>query len=192
MENRIKNIYYCRTLTKDDFESMETPQSFSGENDVDSFLCNDALNSNDENHHITTAVFRKKDISKAETTDALVAFYVLTVDSQPYNYEEDETLSDKEKEQLKSYSEEDLMTAVLNLRYLGVKKEEKGKGIGTYILEKISRIARRISVKSIFVEALNSAYPFYEKKGFDIISEESDIVQGSTMQMAKIINAYNI
>ncbi|MBF0011197.1 GNAT family N-acetyltransferase [Enterococcus casseliflavus] len=168
---------------KDDIEYMEGLARFSGENDVDSFLFYDALDLINQDRLITTGVFKRE-------TSKLVAFYTLTVESHIYNFEEDDTLSLAEKEQLRSFSLEDLQRSVLSLKFLGVKEDERGKGIGTYIIDKIFRIARRVSTKQVFVEALLSAKEFYEKRNFEIVSSEDELINATSVLMVRIISPF--
>lgn len=173
--------YYCRTIIATDLVKFQD-HKFTDENLIDSFLFEEALEKIKKNQYNTTGVFCKD-------TDNIVAFFVLHLEDVKTQKLTEDIKKDLTYEQINEIEkfEEDSLRSRVRLAYLGVKSEEKCKGIGSYIIDKVSRVARRLSTDEVFVEALSTAYTFYEKQGFERLRLDVEMNAFITVEMVKHI-----
>lgn len=63
-----------------------------------------------------------------------------------------------------------------SLDFLYVHKDFQGRGIGSTLLKQLERTARKKGISAIVVESNITARCFFEKKGFNTMSEQKTIV----------------
>lgn len=80
-----------------------------------------------------------------------------------------------------------IMYPTLEIDFLAVRKDLRGKGYGTQVIEELSAMARSKNCFFLTVDAYHtgvySAIPFYEKQGFFALQEYSE--EYDTLRMAK-------
>lgn len=177
------NKFYCRTIKASDIANF---CFFTKQALVDEYLLNDSISDIEEGNLVTTGVFEKN-------TENLVAFYTLNIEDFNYTYDEQDTdgLTTEEIETLQeAQNDPSYLKSRIKIAFLGVKHDKKNNGVGTYILEKTSRIAKRLSTNDLYVEALYSAHEFYLKKQFQIVNENITNSDSCSILMRKEIKPY--
>ncbi|HLL60416.1 MAG TPA: GNAT family N-acetyltransferase [Candidatus Nitrosocosmicus sp.] len=73
------------------------------------------------------------------------------------------------------------------IRYMAIDEKHNGKGIGSHILQKLERRAKKNKASYIVLHARETAIPFYEKNGYSIL-EKSHIFFGNIHHFKMIKN----
>ncbi|EOH8749807.1 GNAT family N-acetyltransferase [Enterococcus faecalis] len=169
--------FYCKTLENEDL--MEFEENIFTESEIDSFLFKDAVCINESEGHTTTGVF-------VENSKKLVGFFTLHVDIRLIDFKTKEDVTDKIEYIQEKQIDYDIVK-ILTVDYLGVRSDMQRQKIGTYILEKINRIAKRTSIKFILLHSLSQSKKFYEKNSFIYSDSITYHDKGITKQAIEMI-----
>ena len=66
---------------------------------------------------------------------------------------------------------------------LYVHKNHLGKGIGSRLLEKMIKVAKKMGAKKFRLEATKTAKTFYQKKGFKVLKKTIHTIEGEQLEV---------
>ena len=165
----IKQNYYFETLS----ENHDLSDFDCGDEDLNDFLKNDALNLQNSNLNVTKLVM---------CDEKIVGFVSLLTDALILKKINDENLKVKIKGKLGVKSKNTNVPAVKIGRF-ALDKKFSGKGLGSHILRNIlhnSKVIAKnnISFKFIVVEGYAKAFNFYVlKNGFENLKKDDEKVK---------------
>ena len=165
----IKENYYFETLS----ENHDLSEFDCGDEDLNDFLKNDALEQQKKKLNITKLV-----ISKGET----IGYFSLLTDALILKNINNDKLKIDLKDSLKITSKNKPIPAV-KLGRFGIDKKYNGKGLGSHILRNILATLKFISqndigFRFIVVEGYANAFKFYTtKNGFEFLKKDSEKIE---------------
>lgn len=165
----IKNNYYFETLN----ENHELNDFDCGDEDLNDFLKNDAINQQKEKLNITKLILFE---------DKLIGYTSLLTDTIILKNINDKDLRLKIKDKLGITSKNRQISAV-KIGRLAIDEKYSGKGLGTHILNNILKNLKDISENNIgfrfiIVEGYAKAFNFYVlKNGFEFLKNDYKKIQ---------------
>lgn len=165
----IKQNYYFETLT----QNHDLSEFDCGDEDLNDFLKNDALNQQKEKLNITKLVIYGNEI---------IGYATILTDTLILKNIKDENLRTKIKSKLRVTSKNRSIAAV-KIGRLAIDKKYSRKGLGSHILRNILKNLKNISenkvgFRFIIIEGYAKAFSFYVvKNGFEYLEKDMKTIE---------------